>query len=226
MLRKRGGAGGQAMPRPYLSDVLCGRPLRFWVAWLLHCLVSGKDSPAVLAEKIEAVDDVAVVYGVHGRSLRIVLRWRGAATGETYHLDDTLPGVIGSLRDVLGDPFYTLQSPLFPSGDSREIQKIARAIRQEGRYEEQDMLELADLLEDVGCVEEEILRHLRGWTRCLCLGRGERQICTYQGKRGHTINTSSQIQICPTCKGEGWRRMLTRHIPGCWAVEALAGETC
>jgi hypothetical protein len=65
---------------------------------------------------------------------------------------------------------------------------------------------LADLLEESGCQEESILRHLRGWARCPdCLGGGD----------------GAQV-YCEGCAGTG--RLPPVHAKGCWVVDLLTGR--
>jgi hypothetical protein len=65
------------------------------------------------------------------------------------------------LRDILGNPFRPLP-PLSPSllgWNNATVVKMAKAIYEDRRFE--DMLVLANALEEAGCQDQDILRHCR-----------------------------------------------------------------
>ncbi len=85
------------------------------------------------------------------------------------------------------------------------------------------LLVLADALEEAGCTNEELLRHLRGQELCWDCG----------GTGGFQAN-STWIP-CEGCDADGdcytdwskwspWRPMRGSHARGCWAVELLMGS--
>jgi len=91
---------------------------------------------------------------------------------------------------------------------------------------------IADALEEAGCCEEVLLRHLRGqeqvpekcW-RCKGSGRDLDKL-----NRPHV-----KYMIPPNCRhcvGRGWKRETTwvplrgPHVRGCWAIDLLRGVKC
>jgi hypothetical protein len=69
---------------------------------------------------------------------------------------------------------------------------------------------LADALEEAGCREEPVLRHLRGWEQCPeCLdpSDGARLYCTRCGGSGWILGPFT----CP-------------HVRGCWAADLVLGK--
>jgi len=72
---------------------------------------------------------------------------------------------------------------------------------------------LADALEDDGCEDEPLLRHLRGWERCRpCLGR-------LRDGRGEPVGGT-----CPACFDSGWVRSPNPHVRGCWVLDLVLGK--
>ena len=63
---------------------------------------------------------------------------------------------------------------------------------------------LADPLEEAGCNNEDILRHLRGFERC--------PECVIYG---------NQWFDCPLCDGKGWVTSRGPHLQGCWALDLI-----
>lgn len=82
--------------------------------------------------------------------------------------------------------------------------------RAEPRWE--DMLIIADALEEVGCTEAAILDHLRGAEPC--------PHCNGDGARFYDEDDRLQCkQRCDDCNGTGKRPV--KHVRGCWVVELL-----
>lgn len=72
---------------------------------------------------------------------------------------------------------------------------------------------LADAMEDGGCVDEPVLRHLRGWERCrTCLNR-------LRDGRGDSVGG-----VCEGCDDSGWVRSTEPHVKGCWALDLVLGK--
>lgn len=79
-------------------------------------------------------------------------------------------------------------------------------------YENRDwsaMPALGDMLEEVRCRNESVLRHCRGKDLCgECLGSGQ-----------------MVAEKCQWCNGTGWWPLLDLHVRGCWVIELILGET-
>lgn len=104
------------------------------------------------------------------------------------------------------------------------------------------LMVLADALEEAGCDNEEILRHLRGWERCpRCLDGGwvdvrheaavgvplTRQRRTRAGNRGggkHARQHGSRLELCEECCGERLVPLRGPHVRGCWVLDLLTGR--
>lgn len=70
---------------------------------------------------------------------------------------------------------------------------------------------LADALEEAGCDNEPLLRHLRGWWPC--------RTCDGEGCHGEYMQN-----VCENCGGTGWARLYTPHVRGCWALDLILGR--
>jgi hypothetical protein len=96
---------------------------------------------------------------------------------------------------------------------------------------------LADAIEDEGCGDEDVIRHLRGYRRCPnCLGNGQRYVSKDNEKRGLPTNQSVGYYLmktakypqsewkrsfCTTCKREGWISFSHPHFRGCWVLDLI-----
>lgn len=74
---------------------------------------------------------------------------------------------------------------------------------------------LADALEEAGCAEEPLLRHLRGQERCPCRDEADR-----------ITRTTDRFAVasCGDCGGNGWRSTPGSHVRGCWALDLVLGR--
>lgn len=90
----------------------------------------------------------------------------------------------------------------------------------QGIYDRQEwdlMPELGDALEEAGCTNEEILRHLRRMERCPeCLGSG---LLTYQTCTDCGRQCDNQVFL-----GTGWIPLRGPHVRGCWVIDLLTGR--
>jgi hypothetical protein len=96
------------------------------------------------------------------------------------------------------------------------IVTLAREIYEERCFERLPIL--ADALEEAGCTCEELIRHCRGWVRCL-------------GRNGSTPERPIRCErhgifaACPRCQGTGWiQQPNPRHWRGCWVLDLLLGK--
>jgi predicted Zn-ribbon and HTH transcriptional regulator len=98
------------------------------------------------------------------------------------------------------------------------------------------LLVLADALEEAGCTEERLLRHLRGeeWLPPRTGDRLKPARCKSCGSLQRRINDPPRVGVvCPACKrmehdspsAPGrWRPLRGPHVRGCWAVDLLLGK--
>lgn len=76
---------------------------------------------------------------------------------------------------------------------------------------------LADALEEAGCQEEAVLRHLRGEERCPdCLGTGSAD------SGGFTPNDEPISVVCECVSG--WVPLRGPHVRGCWVLDLVLGK--
>lgn len=125
------------------------------------------------------------------------------------------------LREVAGNPFRPVTLP--PSWLTPQVRALAEAALAEKKPGQEldplDLLPVADALEEAGCTEEELLRHLRGQEPCAeCGGKGGR--IDTGGERGETMEWFD----CDDCVGTGWRPLRGPHVAGCWALALLGGD--
>lgn len=79
---------------------------------------------------------------------------------------------------------------------------------------------LADALEEAGCTEETILRHLRGEEMCSCSDG----IAGYSVPRDPTRFSEKQERtplLCAICGGCGWIPLRCPHVRGCFAIDLI-----
>jgi hypothetical protein len=76
---------------------------------------------------------------------------------------------------------------------------------------------LADALEDAGCADEAILRHLRGWERCPeCIGSS-----------GFDRRANERCSRCRPANHDadhGWISLRCSHVRGCHVLDAILGK--
>jgi hypothetical protein len=127
------------------------------------------------------------------------------------------------LREIVGNPFREVAvDPAWLSWRDGTVARMAQSIYERRAFEELPIL--ADALEEAGCHEESILRHLRGRERCpTCFGAG-------------SVNMGLADAICDQCmdsvyvpeggywKGNGWVPLRDPHVRGCWALDLLLGK--
>jgi hypothetical protein len=79
----------------------------------------------------------------------------------------------------------------------------------DGTFSTHRLAILADALEEAGCMEESLLRHLRGWELCPCAMNG----------LGPAHGNEEM------CGGRGWIRLQGPHVCGCWSLDLLTGRS-
>ncbi len=83
---------------------------------------------------------------------------------------------------------------------------------EDGSLDQQRLAVLSDAMEEAGCDNEEILKHLRGQERCWCQAG---------------IGTQGQIRLnypCDRCFETGWIPLRGPHVRGCHVLDMLLGK--
>ncbi len=75
----------------------------------------------------------------------------------------------------------------------------------DGTLNPQRLMVLSDALEEAGCTDQLIMRHLRGWEPC----------------PNHTI---ADPRACDLCNDNGWIPLRGPHVRGCWSVDLILGK--
>lgn len=103
------------------------------------------------------------------------------------------------------------------------IPRMAEVIYRDRRFE--DMPILADVLEEAGCANEDILMHCRGMENVCnrCDGDGK----AHGSDRPFEWSADPDYMKCPVCKGsgKGWRKTDAPHVRGCWVLDLLLGKS-
>jgi hypothetical protein len=96
-----------------------------------------------------------------------------------------------------------------------------RVPSEDGSLNSNNLAILADALEEMGCTNEDVLRHLRGWTLCPHCMLPCPETAEYGGG----------VYWCSGCGGtEGgnqdafYVRSPTQHVRGCWALDLILGK--
>lgn len=119
------------------------------------------------------------------------------------------------LREIIGNPFRPVTiAPSWLTWNDGTIPALAEQAYQErvetGELDPARLAILADALEEAGCDNEDILRHLRGQERC----------SLHAFARAH----GNEPVLCGECgTGCGWRPLSGPHVRGCWVVDLLRG---
>lgn len=149
-----------------------------------------------------------------------------------------LPGVsiaplLPVFRDIVPYP-HALPYPLFPEQRTPQVEKLA-TVAYEDRPSDDGTLDparlaiLADALEEIGCWEEELLRHLRGQERCpdcIALHRGIGKFLAGASSvrlAGAEATVASATISCGRCR-DGWIHLRGPHVAGCWALRTVLGK--
>lgn len=131
------------------------------------------------------------------------------------------------VRDIFGNPFRPVASlrqhrvsfqgqtdlsyPSWLTWNDGLVRKLAQTIYDERAFERIPIL--ADALEEAGCTNEDILRHCRGYKRCVQCPENREDGCPY----------------CPDGWVEDWWLRTPSptpplHVRGCWVVDLLLGK--
>lgn len=187
---------------------LSDRKLRLWVEACRHA-AGGSD-----------------YFDIYNAGLRLAVEYWCGEDGRPLSRADRA----ALLRDIVGNPWQRHRPPRWRTRNidgsvtHRECPwltptalSLAQAAYDErlpdGTLDPARLAVLADALEDDGCEDGPLLRHLRGWERCRpCLGR------LRDGRGGPVGGT------CPACFDSGWVRSPSHHVRGCWALDLVLGK--
>lgn len=113
------------------------------------------------------------------------------------------------------------------------VLSLTNAAWDDGTFCPDRLAVLSDALEEAGCEEERLLRHLRGEEVCSeCMGTGWTEIAMHP-KCGpeagldvlYILEPPTHTPFpCQTCNGTGWRPMVYPHVPGCWVLDLLLNK--
>lgn len=132
-----------------------------------------------------------------------VLALAGAAYGETR-----VTGECGRCKGAGGIPRGGAWGPQ----DCPDCRGTGTAT--DGLLDDFRLTLLADALEEAGCTEETLLRHLRGWEPCPCR----------VGADSHYRRHPNGLNLTRDCCVDGWRKMAGPHARGCFALDAVLGR--
>jgi hypothetical protein len=112
----------------------------------------------------------------------------------------------------------------FPVPDRRPwltstVTALAASIYAERAFERMPIL--ADAIEEAGCCNQPLLRHLRGEEICTAIGEHHGDRCS----DGRIQSPNAQFtRSCPACKRTGWTKLRGPHVIGCWALDLILGK--
>jgi hypothetical protein len=98
----------------------------------------------------------------------------------------------------------------------------------DGRLDTDTLLVLSDALEDEGCDEPKVLRHLRGEMPCpKCERRGyHRTPGSIWGPTMSCVDVSTDEWPSGVgCNGTGWVKKQSPCVRGCWCIDMLLGKS-
>ena len=137
------------------------------------------------------------------------------------------------IREIWGNPFrpiFGVNCAKYRDGIWHEIdwltpEVIAMALTIHNTQDWGLMPIFADLLEDAGCDNEDVLHHARNEERKVC------QHCEGDGQ-AHGADRpferrDAESMKCPVCKGtgvHGWIPARAPHVRGCWLLSLITGD--
>lgn len=232
MLRELG-VGLMFQGKPLLREGVTDRKLRLFAC--ACCLMRGSRVEEVNKYEADGFHYEELIY----TDLEWARAWVARELGRLGHpKPPTFAQRANLLREIVGNPWKPVTIP--HSSRTRHedgtityegcgwltstVLRLATAI-----YEGRDwsaMPVLADALEESGCHEEAILRHLRGEEE-----RGFTETCQSCGGDGIAASSSTyEGRPCRRCDGKGtrtfvdWRSLRSPHVRGCWAIDLILGR--
>lgn len=125
-------------------------------------------------------------------------------------------------REVIGDPWWppvTMAAGLL-SGPALSLAQAAyEELSPGGTLDPVRLSILADALEEAGCTEERLLRHLRSEELCIGCSLDDADDRYYGGGGGWcAMCDQSTPELC-------WMPLRAPHVQGCWAVDLVLGKS-
>jgi hypothetical protein len=173
-----------------------------------------------------------------GDNLQMLVSGWSQSLGE-FKIPD-MPLRAALLREIVGNPWelQRLQAKwkqeLYQRWLTPLVLRLATAIYEDRAFDQMPIL--SDALEDAGCVEEGLLRHLRGRETCpKCNDEGKYRIYP----RDQLAGSGPVYSTCWDCKfttdrrerpgggvhlGCGFIDLRGPHVRGCWAVDLILGK--
>jgi hypothetical protein len=156
---------------------------------------------------------------------------RAAATNQPFEI---VPNKAALLREIVGNPFrphaieweamggdvLAIAAKAYGGGECGRcggsamgffMEECAHCVDGRTPFDPDALPVLADALEEAGCTDETILRHLRGEDRC-----------------GNCNGTGGSVALgfpCVHCAGTGWRPLTVPHVRGCWALDLILNKS-
>lgn len=210
-----------------------------------------KDSVAtrMIDEAYQAIDGVGEHYAIRQGEDPLMLATEELSFCENRYAEWVKVGspreafrdmAANMLRDVFGDP-NDVRPPLFDATAGAyvslpwltpQVLSLVRAAyddrRQDGTLDAARLAVLSDALEEAGCDDADILRHLRGEEVCPeCLGESSKPLMGGGMMRvgsGQPMRVTSAAIVCDRCLGKGWIAKRGPCYRGCHVVDRLLGK--
>lgn len=154
---------------------------------------------------------------------------RSITTTLAYADTDTMQAACAAyLRDIIGNPFRPCEVRALGGLLAKDwllwndgtVQRLAQQMYAQNDFSLEAYCVLHDALQEAGCDEEEVLRHVVGEERC----RDYQPVGAWKNsaKRG-PLNLWPEC-IGGECGGTGWVKTAAPHVKGCWVVDLLIGK--
>lgn len=196
---------------PTMLFAACARVVPAFVGMLGHLPGHKPGRPAT----VEDLEDLREL------SISVELMWQEGSNSRCLadaleaHPHSAWPGRI---REIWGNPFTAASATAWwraahwAAGPRSTIQEVAQRIYTDRAWE--DMPVLADLLEEAGCTDEEILMHAR--RRRWCPG------CSIKG--GEYGGGGGWCPVCDQASCEPTYISIPPHTRGCWLLDLILGK--
>jgi hypothetical protein len=195
-----------------------------------------RDGVAIICQKVAQGDDPGDIAWAIGHMTAGVTQMRQDGTGTSFR---PCSHAVQSdlLREIIGNPFRPVtllredwrpELPAFARDGwvsgypwlTTTVLSIAHRCYDDCDWDAMPIL--ADALEEAGCQEEALLRHLRGWELCRDCMLPSPEEAEYGGG----------VYWCPGCGGTEngnvhayWMPLRCGHVRGCWSLDLLLGKS-